>query len=239
MILIILSIILGLIILDILFMLYRLNFKGIKTVYQNVRKEHPPYCNNIKSKTNILIVGDSTATANGVKPEESIAGRLTKKYKACIINLGESGARTKGVIKQLDRVPKKKFKFILLMTGNNDIVRFTDLNVLEKQITQLMDNAKKKSKNVVILRGGNIGNFPFFPYIFSWIYTARARKVREIFSRISKEKGVTYVELWMERNKDIFLKDPDKYYTHDLIHLNGKGHKVWFDLLVKEIGKSK
>src|SRR3989344_4033262 len=227
----VLLLILVIILMDLAFMMYRLKIKGVWDIYQNVQKEHLPYCNHIKSKTNILILGDSTATANGAKPEDSIAGRLSKKYKACVVNLGKSGAVTKEVLEQLERSGKKKFNLILLQTGNNDIVRFTNLNLLEKQIKDLFDKAKKKCKNVAILRGGNVGNFPFFPYILSWIYTRRARKFREMVSKIAKEKGVVYVELWMERENDIFLKNPDKYYTPDLIHMTGEGHKVWFDLL--------
>lgn len=66
----------------------------------------------------------------------------------------------------------------------------------------------------------------------------RSKKVRELFEKVAEEKSVLYVEKFMKRKEDVFLKDPYRFYCWDLLHLNGNGYKVWFDYLLGEMKRS-
>ncbi len=222
---------------EFIFLCARLGPAGLKELL--VKKE----CLNLDIKVKesglkILVVGDSTATARGVKIEESITGRLSSKCNAQIHNLGENGAKIHDVTEQLDSAGKETYDLVLIQAGNNDIVWFTPLYKIQAQVPILFEKAKNLAPRVIMLRGGNLGNFPFWPRSVSWIISRRSLQVREICKKIAENNGVLYVELFQSRKDDVFLKNIPHYYTPDLIHLNGNGYKVWFDYLMGEMEKA-
>lgn len=214
----------------------RLRLKGLKELL--VKKECLNLDMNVKEGTlKILVVGDSTATARGVKIEDSIAGRLSSEFNAQIRNLGENGAKIHDVIGQIDSVGKETYDLVLIQAGNIDIVWFTPLKKVQAQLPILFEKAKKLAPRVIMFRGGNMGNFPSFPRTVAWIFTHRSLLVRNVCQKIAKDHGVLYVELFLSRKDDIFLKNPKYYYTADMAHLNSNGYKVWFDYLMGEMEK--
>ncbi len=232
-----------LILTDILGYLIRFRLSGIKALYELVfldigyRKQAGSIGKSSDHKT-ILIVGDSTAVGPGAPPEETIGGRIAKNFDIDVINLAVNGATTEDIIRQIDGVSGQRFFMTIVHAGNNDIWRLTNLKKLKGDITLLLDEAKKISEKVILFRGGNIGSCPFFPLTIGWVYSIRSKKVRELFKRVAEEKSVLYVEKFMKRREDVFLKDPHRFYCWDLLHLNGNGYKVWFDYLLEEMKKA-
>src|SRR3989338_7604145 len=111
-IILLLLLLVGVVAIDLLLMVWRLKIVGITELYKNKKKLHKPFSRISNSKIKILVAGDSTATANGANPHESIAGRLASRFNANVLNVGESGAKTQDVIHQLDKSPNNKFKRI-------------------------------------------------------------------------------------------------------------------------------
>ncbi len=227
----------GLFFVEFILLLIRLKLSGLRALFKKEDSGGFSQTGNYNYK--ILVLGDSTATGKGAKPSESIAGRVAQEYNASVTNLGKNGAKIKDVIKQITSVRDHHFDMILIMAGNNDIVQFTPCKILSKELDVLFEIAKKMSRNVIMFRGGNLGNFPFFPISIAWIVSRRSKTVREICMKRALATGSRYVELFMSRHEDIFLKDPTFYYTPDLIHLNGKGYEVWFQHLMKELAITK
>ncbi|MBP6858815.1 MAG: hypothetical protein KBC33_03240 [Candidatus Pacebacteria bacterium] len=192
---------------------------------------------NDRYKT-VLVVGDSSSVGPGAAPEETIAGRLAATFGVNVVHLSVNGAKTGDIIHQVESVSKERFALTIIHAGNNDITHFTRLNQLKNEITTLFDKAKHISDEVVVFRGGNMGNFPIFPVSVGWIFATRSKQVRDLFMEIAREKSVLYVEKFMSRKDDIFLKRPHHFYCWDLVHLNGNGYKVWFDYLIQELRKN-
>lgn len=234
----ILILLVALFLIELMSLCVRLGLPGLKELY--IKRGHPNL--NSDAGTNhtlkILVVGDSTATARGVKPEDSIAGRLSSQFNARIHNLGENGAKVFDVIGQIDSIGTERYDLVLIQAGNNDIVRFTPLNTIRQQVSILFEKAKNLAPRIVMFRGGNLGNFPFWPRSLGWIISRRSLQIREICKKIAEDKGVLYVELFQSRKDDMFLKNIHYYYTPDLIHLNANGYKVWFDYLIGEMAKA-
>ena len=178
----------------------------------------------------ILNIGDSSVVGTGSADEKlSVAGRLGADYpKATVVNLGVNGTRTKQLIERFDGIADQRFDLIVIHTGGNDIVRFTPYAELEESLRVVLDKATKLSDSVVLLHGGNVGTSRLFPSPVRWVYTKRTSAVRDIWQRVSEEKGVYYVDLWRRFEDDPFHIDPATYYSADMFHPSGAGYGDWY-----------
>ncbi|NPV03980.1 MAG: SGNH/GDSL hydrolase family protein [Syntrophaceae bacterium] len=186
----------------------------------------------------ILVVGDSTGVGTGAaRPEESVAGRIAGEFPGVeIVNLSRNGAKLKDVLSQLESVADSRFDVVLVQAGGNDILGFTDLGELRDTTRQVLQSAREKGDSVFFISTGNVGLAPaFFPPI-SWVLTARTREARAIFLDLSRELGVQYVDLFREKGNEIFLGDPDRFYTPDYLHPGSEGYRVWYEELKKQTG---
>lgn len=187
----------------------------------------------------ILVVGDSTAVGTGASdPKGSVAGRLGQDFpEAHIENRGVNGALTEEIDHQFHE--GERFDLVVVHAGGNDILRWTRLEKLGADLDRLLDRAKGAAKHVVLLTAGNVGLAPFFPRPIGWRYTARTRQVREMFMGVAKGRGVHYIDLFTERDEDVFLTDPPRFYAADLLHPSGEGYRVWYESIrrkLQEIG---
>lgn len=186
----------------------------------------------------ILVVGDSTGVGTGAaRPEESVAGRIAAEFpRVEVVNLSRNGARAKDVLAQLGSAAAPAFDIVLVQVGGNDILNFTDLEELRDTTRRLLAKAAEKSPTVLFMSTGNVGLAPaFFPPV-SWIYTARTRKARAIFMDVARASGAQYVDLFREKGNELFLGDPDRYYTPDYLHPGSEGYRVWYEELRKQTG---
>lgn len=198
------------------------------------------------AKLRILIAGDSTAVGTGAaQPEESVAGRFGSDYPdAEIINTSRNGKRVRELLDELVhkvRPWRRKgrtfdvgtFGLTILQIGANDIVYFTPMEALRRDLDALLKRARELSPTVLILHSGNIGAAPLFPWPISTLYTARTRRVRALYQELANKHDAHYVDLFKERHADVFLSDPKKYYLSDLYHPSSDGYAVWYSRIKK------
>jgi len=186
----------------------------------------------------ILVVGDSTGVGTGAaRPEESVAGRIAAEFPGVeIVNLSRNGAKLRDTLGQLESVAGPRFDIVLVQAGGNDILGFTDLGELRNLTRQVLLSAREKGNAVFFISTGNVGLAPaFFPPV-SWILTQRTREARTIFLEASRELGVQYVDLFREKGNELFLGDPDRYYTPDYLHPSSEGYRVWYEELKRQTG---
>ena len=186
----------------------------------------------------ILMVGDSTGVGTGASsPQTSLAGLVGAKYPtADLTNLSVNGAKTSGVIKQLEGAPGT-FDLIMIEIGGNDVIRFTDLEESAKGLQAVLDLASSKSKHVLVTSTGNIGTAPLFPAPTRWIIQRQTLKVREVFMRViaAQTTGVRYTDLYTPPASDPFAKDPPAYYAADFFHPSSLGYALWFKYMSVEL----
>ena len=199
---------------------------------------------NKDTNSRILIFGDSTAVGTGASNKDlSTVGLLAAKYPSSEIqNFGINGAKLKDLIDiEMPKAKDESADIVIIQAGANDIVRFTKISEVEKNLKEVINLAKKKLKSepackIIILHSGNIGSCPIFPFYASYFITKRTRVVRDIYLKIiqeennkSLEKNIFYVDLFQEKNEDIFLSDPKKFFASDSFHPGDAGYKYWFD----------
>lgn len=194
-----------------------------------------PFSRNASSPK-ILVIGDSTAVGTGASSSStSLAGLLGAFYpSASIENRGINGSKTKDLLIRND-LRGDQYDLVMIHIGGNDTVRFTNLDELTKDIASVIDEAKKRSKNVVIVSTGNVGTARLLPLGTRWMFAIRTKQVRDIFQKAAAEKNVTYVDLFREPTIDPFAKDPSKYYATDSFHPSDAGYADWFPLIVKHL----
>jgi lysophospholipase L1-like esterase len=174
--------------------------------------------NKPNSGLKILFLGDSTAVGTGAQSNESVAGWFAQDYpEADIRNISHNGEKLAGLI---DTFPasKEHYNLVVLQIGANDIMRLTLLKNVRKNLAIAIDRAKAISDHVIMLHSADVGLAPIFVWPLKEIYGSRSRAVRKIYIEMAHEKGVMYVDLFRDKEDDLFLKDIKKYYSPDLLH---------------------
>lgn len=191
---------------------------------------------NADALRRVLVVGDSTGVGTGAEsPWDSVAGRIARDFPWVeIINTSEDGAKIADVILQMDALEDTDFDLVLVQAGGNDILRFTGLASLERDVAELLSMAASRGNHVIFISTGNVGTAPaFFPPV-NWIYTCRTRQARSLFLRVSRQLHVEYVDLFKEKRDDPFLEDPDKTFARDFLHPGSSGYGLWYEELRRQ-----
>lgn len=177
-----------------------------------------------------LFAGDSTAVGTGSgDPAKTVAGYFAQDFPQASIEQLSANGRRLGELDALFDLKDRRYKLIVLQIGANDIMKFTPLTQGVKYMHSLVLKAKKHADHVVILHSGNIGLAPVFTWPFNWILTSRTKDYREVYQKIAREEGVLYVDLFRERQDDVFLKDVHTYYAADMLHPGAAGYRWWYE----------
>lgn len=184
----------------------------------------------------LLVLGDSTGVGVGSSAEGSVAARLSTYLDASVENHAKSGARADDIGGQLKKVRKSLYDMALIQVGANDIIRFGSSRKAGEDIEASLSRAREVSDRVVLLTGGKIGDAPFFPKPFGFLWINRAATLRERFMVAAEKHGVVYIDLF--NAKDPFASDAERYYAPDGLHLTADGYGFWFDEVKKSIEKT-
>lgn len=192
------------------------------------------------SSSKFLFLGDSTAVGTGADDNNrSTAGYLGKDFPdAEITNISHNGQKIHELLASFDGYNFSDFDLVVIQIGANDILKFTPLGNIQRDMQKLIEKAKTISPHVVLLHSGNVGAAPIFRWPFDVIMTERSRRVRDIYMRLARANGVYYVDLFQERDSDLFLKDIAKYYAPDLLHPSGDGYRFWYERIRQTLNEA-
>ncbi|MET0335514.1 MAG: GDSL-type esterase/lipase family protein [Rhizobacter sp.] len=189
-----------------------------------------------KPLARLLIVGDSTAVGTGASaPQTSLAGLLARAYPGLLIeNRGRDGATFAEIPSQLER-DNARFDVVLVLAGGNDVIRLRDLDVTPLHLQKIAELAKARSKQVVFMPAGNVGNAPFFFPPVSWWMSSRARAMHTLVRQAAEQQGADYVNLYKDRSDDPFAQRKE-LNAKDGLHPSDAGYQVWFEELMTQSG---
>lgn len=213
----------------------------IQRAVEHSPASHPAFTRKLaQPRLKFLFVGDSTALGTGATDNtQSVAGWFGQDFpQAEIDNNSANGKRITQLAREFPPYPGRQYDLVVIQIGANDILRWTPLNNVEDNLLVLIGKAKKISKHVVILHSGNVGLAPIFIWPFDQLMTYRSRQVRNLYIRKAKEEKVLYVDLFTERNNDLFLKDVSLYYSSDRLHPSGEGYHWWYEKIRTTLGQA-
>lgn len=175
----------------------------------------------------LLIVGDSTAVGTGAsQAANSLAGLIGREHPDWLVeNRARDGAKFGDVVEQLGG--SERFDIVLVQAGGNDVIRLRDLAALRADIDLVSQLALERSKFVLLMPAGNVGNAPFFFAPVSWWMTQRSRALHELVKESAARTGTTYVNLFHERSDDPFVKRRE-LNASDGLHPSDAGYEVWW-----------
>ena len=180
----------------------------------------------------LLVLGDSTAVGVGAStPEESVPGRLAAHVGATYVeNHAVSGSLVNDVPPQIEKAALPRYRMILLQIGANDMVRFHDADKTARRLGDVLENLPP-ADSVIVISAGDLGTARIFPPPLRPLYTRVNLKYHMAFSSIAEERGVTYIDLSKGPGKELFEKEPERYFAPDRFHLSSAGYGLWFDAI--------
>lgn len=196
-------------------------------------EQHPP-----EPTMYVLVAGDSTGVGTGAdEPQHSMAGYLGADFPAAdIVNISQNGLTLEGLTGILPTEPERRYDLLVLQIGANDVLSFASSKTIRTEIRKVLEYASTHAHETIVLTAGNMGLTPVFKFPLSTIVTARTLMVRRVFmEEIEKYPSVRYVDLFEEKEDDVFGTDIEKYYAKDLFHPSEHGYRVWYEKVKKVV----
>ncbi len=201
------------------------NNKGNKLVKALYSKSEP---------VSILFLGDSLTQGYLVSEENNYPTQVGKLfdeagYNVKVVNAGLNGDTTAGGLNRYQWFIKTDFDILFIALGSNDGLRGLDLGTVEKNLLEIIEKTKAKSKASkkkinIILSGLKI------PPNYGKEYT---KKFELIFPRLAKKEKVIFYPFLLEG-----VAGEIELNQNDGIHPNEKGYKLIAKNLVSFLEKN-
>ena len=197
----------------------------------------------------ILVFGDSISWGRGESPNIGWAGRLKKHFEPqgfhhCLLNLAVPGETTTKLLKRFETEIKVRVKYVrardkfivMIGIGMNDARGLGSVNksetkpkVFEKNISKLIQIAKKHTKHVVVVGLTQVDENLTTPFEGKYYTNGQIQKYDEILERMSLENKVHYVDMFSKL----------KYMLVDGIHPGKKGYEGMYKIIKAFLVKKK
>jgi lysophospholipase L1-like esterase len=185
-----------------------------------------------RPQVDIVILGDSTITGNGLhEPDEiwirQLMPKLTADYRIRVVSLATGGVKVGQVVEdQLSRALMERWDVAILSAGANDAIRAGFGPVVETQLSRIVDALLDVSARVILLGVGDLGSSPRALFPFDHLLRYRGKALDRVHFRIAADRERVYkVPMW-ERSAAEFNARND-IWAADQFHPNRVGHAIW------------
>ena len=174
-----------------------------------------PICAATKT---ILVLGDSLSQGFGLTPSEAYPMLLAKKLRTAglnyqVTNASAAGGTTEGGLERLPAHLKRKIDIFIVELGINDAFRGVPVDEIQKNLQQILDNAKARNPSVrVVIAGMQLPNYPTDDYVSAF---------GKMFADLAAKNGAALVPYLLQS----VAGDPSLNLS-DGIHPNAAGQKV-------------
>jgi len=170
------------------------------------------------SPQKILFLGDSLTAGFGLSKTEAFPQKIQEKldaggYDYQVVNAGISGDTSAGGLRRIDWLLRQKPAILFLALGANDGLRGVQPDETAKNLSSIIDRARKKYPEVQILLAGmkvppNLGG-------------DYARAFEAVFDKVSVQKQVALMPFLLQD-----VAGQAKLNLADGIHPTEEGHRI-------------
>ena len=184
-----------------------------------------------------LVLGDSTAVAQGGDYEQGIAVGTAKHLAGGgrgveLTNVAVSGARMRDVLtEQLPRADLAHADLVLVDAGANDVVHLTRTGAVGRDLERIVETLLKANckMRIVITGSPDMSTPPRIPWLLRGLAGVRARALNRAAKEVVQRHGLTFAPI-AERTGPIFARDRT-LFSADRFHPNDRGYAVWTPVL--------
>lgn len=211
-------------------------FNGSKVPTPNIPRQ--PLAAGKGSSLNYVVLGDSTAVAQGADYQQGFAVATTQHLAAdhavTMYNLAVSGARTADVLnQQLPQMPKQvqKLDLVLIAVGPNDVTHLTSSTSVKNSLQKITDQLVRQNCDVKIVLTGSaqMGAVPRFPQPLRALMGWRTTQLNKIFDQVINQKQLTFAPI-AKKTGPTFEQNP-ALFAPDKFHPNAEGYAIWIPVL--------
>jgi acyl-CoA thioesterase I len=171
----------------------------------------------------ILFLGDSLTEGYQINKEEAYPSIIEKTLKTTrpdlkVINGGVSGATSASGVKRLDWYLKASPDIMVLALGSNDGLRGTKIEVMEKNLSAIIEKAQKAGIKVILAGQKMPANMG----------TAYGMNFESVFPRLAKKFNIPLIPFLLDGVGAV-----PRYNLPDGIHPNPKGHEIMARTVLK------
>lgn len=184
----------------------------------------------------IVVLGDSTITAPGVKPLDAAwvrrtAKAFTDRYHVELVSVAVGGSKVEDVRReQIHRAILAGGDLALVCVGGNDALRMTPIARFEAAYDEIARVLVDAFPAVAFSGVGDLGTIPRLPALARGISRVRGRAVDHAIGRVADRYDVPKSQAWgpvFER----FETDPDTW-APDLFHASADGHEMYAEAAI-------
>ena len=139
-----------------------------------------------------------------------------------ISNHGVGGDTTADILDRIELIYKAKPEKVFIMIGVNDLYKKNNIDDIQSNYKNIVNQLNENNIKVYIQSTLFVGHEQY--YINEKVM--RLNKILEKFA--STSELITYIDLNEALGNDLYLNEE---YSYDGLHLNGKGYKIWRDII--------
>ncbi|MEA2023840.1 MAG: GDSL-type esterase/lipase family protein [Actinomycetota bacterium] len=184
----------------------------------------------------MVVLGDSTVTAPGVKPLDACWARRTalffsNQYRVDLISVAVGGAKVADVRnEQTHRAIVTGGDIAVVCVGGNDALRGTPINRFESTYDDMLQTLGTAFPAVAVCGVGDLGTIPRLPAMARGVARVRARAVDHAIGRVAHRYDVPKSRAWGAEFEP-FETDPG-VWAGDLFHASAEGHAMYADAAI-------
>lgn len=139
-----------------------------------------------------------------------------------VLNRGISGDTTDGILQRLDQITRLKPAKLFIMAGTNDLMQGKDLATIAQNYQHIIEGIRKESPDTKVFIQSVI---PVNKEILrAEITNQNVQLLNAQLKTIADKSQSAYIDVFGPLYVNGKL---DPQYTHDGLHLSGKGYEVW------------
>lgn len=190
-----------------------------------------PYTQEGNGQT-LHVLGDSTGYGTGVRDaKDSIAGRIGQDYPNLRITNDSVNGRTIGELVPVVEKLAGRYDVVLLQIGGNDVLQSRSASDVERELETIFTKLKSHTNHIIMMSSGNVGGAVVFNEKKAAEMQQQTLLLREVFMKMSVENSVSYIDLYVDPEEDLFILEPDRYLAMDGLHPSADGYGLWYEKL--------